>query len=127
MAELKHIWNETPVEEFEYPPLARGMIYKEETVAWLNRLREALIERGWTQGALENGTGEVCLMGGVNRAGCSNMMSIALTQLLQEITGSSVVAWNDATGRTFAEVLDLVDTAILRVKEELAGDGRPGS
>lgn len=76
---------------------------------------EELIERvGWVQGALRDSTGRVCLVGALYAA-CSfaaNDPYRAAYNRLMKFSGSgNLAAWNDAPGRTKAEVLELLAEA----------------
>lgn len=46
-----------------------------------------------------------------------NATAVAVDDLLDEVAGMQVVIWNDAPGRTHAEVLELLDRAIALATE----------
>jgi hypothetical protein len=81
-------------------------------------LADILITRGWAQGAWVDRDGAVCLDGAamVYACGYSDVLGAAMTDAEYEqwdrarraiaaATGDGVILWNDAPGRTFAEVL----------------------
>lgn len=89
----------------------------------------ALVEQGWTQRAWardrfgnagmwdEPTACEWCLVGALASAGFGSGYNSAW-KILRELTGDPLSAFNDAPGRTQAEVLDLLDRAIARASEQ---------
>ena len=89
----------------------------------LEHMKENLFERGWCQGQLELETGEVCLSGAL--ATLTNYeeyyalfaLSTALDSIHKAIGGASIPGWNDEPGRTFNEVIEVIDKAAIIIKE----------
>jgi hypothetical protein len=81
------------------------------------KLREArkLIKRGWTQGEWHR-NGCVCSLSALHK---TRAPQVADETLRRVIGHRSIIAWNDAPGRTQAEVLAAFDKAI-----ELAESGK---
>lgn len=87
----------------------------EATIEHLRAAKEYLFERGWTQRTQEAADGSVCLIGACAKvAGVIGEMTyrlpavLALSDALDECCWS----WNDRRGRTFDEVVDLIDATI---------------
>ena len=78
-----------------------------------------LQQHGWTQEYFCKFDGKCCLVGAVHRAvGDENRLSNVLELLRLEIGASSrrsrldtIAEWNDAEGRTFSEVINLLKRA----------------
>ena len=81
--------------------------------------RNVLFERGWTKHYLHNSAGNVCLRGALMQATAGRISwsvwddispaeSIISGKL---INGVNVAAWNNAPGRTFDEVIEVLDKA----------------
>ena len=85
--------------------------------AALRAARGHLVEFGWQQGK-QGGHGEpCCAMGAITAAVTSGDVyhgarDALAAQLVVETGKRWIADWNDAPGRTFAEVLDLLDKAI---------------
>lgn len=105
------------------------MIYNpdesEKTIQVLEQMKAVLYEGGWRQhsaGGLVQGR-PTCLMGSYAIANGYipnwNKVNVALgiRELIQVCGSGSLTHWNDAEGRTFTEVIDAIDQAILLVKE----------
>lgn len=95
--------------------------------------RERLIRDGWTQCVYENARGSVCALGALGwgnedhraphsafvqslqfKAGTELLKSLGLVPELHSVL--EVAKWNDFPGRTFAQVIELFDKTIERVK-----------
>lgn len=74
----------------------------------LIEVRQLLIDEGWCQHASENNLGQHCLMGALNIVDHDGKAYLYLYSL----TNHDVCRWNDAPGRTFEEVIALLDKAI---------------
>lgn len=79
----------------------------------LRAVRERLVTQGWTQGAMQNAIGQVCLVGAGSCLSSNAWLAtrVALYRAMEPDRGE-LSQWNDAPGRTFAEVLALLDKAI---------------
>jgi hypothetical protein len=107
----------------------------------IEQVKQALLRRGWIQGSLDTEEG-VCLMGGVNVAfqpdvrpmtapRGEQVADVIETYLLAERDAEvpecdepvlrPVAAWNDAPGRTLAEVTAMLDECAVWVKERSDG------
>jgi hypothetical protein len=86
------------------------------------KLREAraLIERGWCQGSSsrnnEDGTTSYCLLGALSTVNKRYHVYYTAKDHVEEILEVPIPVWNDAPGRTQAEVLDLFDRAIAKAE-----------
>lgn len=72
--------------------------------------RNVLLRTGWTQYAILDPSGRVCLSGAMYIASplhCSKAMTV-----LASMVGSPIANWNDAPGRTLNQVLQVLDQAI---------------
>lgn len=97
----------------------------------LTRMKEILMDRGWCRGSFKNEDGTVCLMGAITRTellremytsrpySTINLLEEPLDALREQMGEDSVLRWNDKAGRTFNEVIDLLDITILAEKEKL--------
>lgn len=76
-------------------------------------LRDRVIKRlkttGWCQNILEDDEGRNCIMGAVNREARNAPEYEKFVLRLFELTGSPPTVWNDTPGRTFEEVLELLE------------------
>lgn len=106
------------------------------TVEELQKMKDVLMEKGWCQGALiHGGDGSVCLLGAHNIVVHGVVVPAQLSSHLwyqgptaealqnELVKGdwlgySAVSQFNDWPGRTFNEVLGLIDSAILTEKEK---------
>lgn len=95
------------------------------SVKILQRMKENLMERGWLQGALVNECGNVCLSGSMmtlpeykDEIRETQAATEAVLAINQQIV-CSIPDWNDAPGRTFNDVIDLLDGLIISEKERL--------
>lgn len=82
----------------------------------------ALVTEGWTQfssRAVIDGQDCYCVMGALNSAartlGAMDAVHLAIQRALGIIGTGAVTTWNDAPGRTQAEVLAAFDKAIAEV------------
>jgi hypothetical protein len=91
------------------------------------RQARALVERGWMQGDYADADCECfCALGAIQMAVCGepdndfSLRTRPLEQLFQQALGvKSIVNWNDANGRTQAEVLAAFDKAIELAEQSL--------
>ena len=88
-----------------------------QTATDLRAVRAHLVEHGWTQGRAHDEAGRCCLVGAATRAMgdvVSYRYGAVRSALFMALRGVDfdLSAWNDAPGRTFAEVLALLDAAI---------------
>jgi hypothetical protein len=97
----------------------------------LREARTRLAVEGWAQGALYKPGVGYCLRGAVNMCFGSEYGSGAkadIHKLVADQLGTSllgVVTWNNAPGRTKAEVLALLDDVIAKLAEHESGDAVP--
>lgn len=96
-----------------------------ETTVTLMRARE-ILEKGWCQHSLQDND-KYCVVGSIRAALGIPSETLyppkeeaycAAVGVVQREIGYSVAFWNDAEGRTHAEVLDVMDQAIQRSIEE---------
>lgn len=105
---------------------------------FLNALKQNLHILGWTRGINQNQRGEVCLGGAVNKTlfgaavididdpdrlmNNENYCQIwaRVPKLLGFNEPSELVCWNDRRERTFEEVIQRIDDALLRVQAQNA-------
>lgn len=94
-----------------------------EEVEVLTKMKELLMEKGWCQGTLRNDQGNLCLLGTLDQVYLNNDLltpyNRAAEAIRRQIESRSISNWNDAVGRTFNEVIDILDAAILAEKEKL--------
>lgn len=84
-------------------------------------MKKELLERGWCQGQFGNQEGQVCLMGSLTRNKSipfEEIDSNAVVAAFHAVLNGGVVAFNDTQGRTFNEIMDLLDQAIYNEKEK---------
>ena len=94
-------------------PNDTNTIDREAVATKLDEAR-ALIERGWVQGSYENAHGNCfCSLGAIEQVGgdCWNELPELWQPLAQAIgtnpcEGFAIATWNDAPGRTQAEVVE---------------------
>lgn len=101
------------------------------TVAeYLQQARDVLMENGWVQGHYQDDAGRVCMTGALRQilylTHDSSIFSAASYILTRTINSPAhlhlgVAEWNDRPQRTFTEVIDAFDRAILAAKEMEAG------
>jgi hypothetical protein len=108
-------------------------LFTERTVDDINQLRETLIRQGWVTGKLlDPRTGRMCLLGGIQTIDDHSRRDVlreALGRFITkhdqpEVVGAiigDIAAWNDKSGRTFAEVTDMLDRCARWVKEKING------
>jgi hypothetical protein len=78
-----------------------------------------LIASGWCQGASRSVDGRYCLIGAmVAGAGLSERFGRAVRLRTQAAGYATIQSWNDAPGRTQAEVLTLLDDVILELSHD---------
>ncbi len=79
----------------------------------LRAVRERLVTFGWAQGAHRIWT-RCCLLGAMEEVGLYGTATALPRRALWEHIpdGEEISVWNDAPGRTFADVLALLDKAI---------------
>ena len=98
------------------------------TVESLQAAKADLMENGWVQEYYRNEE-KHCILGAiafVNYISGADAEDTPESHLLRELSGvdntcHNIAWWNDRPGRTFAEVMDLFDRAILEAKELEAG------
>jgi hypothetical protein len=91
---------------------------------FLGEARDEL-NKGWTQRAYQNGDGEVCAIGAIERVAMRNLDTIQaaaeaqreIQSKAQEVYGKYVQAFNDASTTSKQDVLDLFDKAIAGLEE----------
>lgn len=94
----------------------------------LNSARTILLERGWAQGAAQEHDGRVCLTGaaqialgliptGLYGGLWTSEVGREVVGFLDAAVGGCAWGWNDTHNRTFNEVVDALDDAILLAKE----------
>lgn len=79
----------------------------------LNDVADFFEENNWIQGSYQDHEGGFCLVGGIGHMGCSDASQRNLFgELSQRINRHglpmTIVAWNDAPGRTKEEVIALL-------------------
>lgn len=70
------------------------------------------VAAGWCKGADRNRDGRYCLMGAINAATDDWDALAPARQGIYRLVGDTPRTWNDAIGRTQAEVLAVLDQAI---------------
>ena len=76
--------------------------------------RADLLENGWHQGYYTDGHGAKCVVGAVYHVTRWSDDGLEPLRLLDRLVpDGNVPIWNDTEGRTFAEVIDLFDRAII--------------
>lgn len=109
------------------------------TIEILNKMKDALMEHGWGKSVLQNPGGRLCLLGARNKVMGYSMDSINCQESYKadhisdriesvlpkecrrsQTTGDTYTrAWiyNDRYAKSFNDVLDVLDQAILKEKE----------
>lgn len=93
----------------------------------LQQMRNNLMEHGWCQGQIRDESGRVCLVGSLSSDHdlwwyISPEMHVAVFDSLYAVIGGrcdegpALGTWNDEEGRTFNEVLEVLDAAMLIAK-----------
>ena len=98
-----------------------------------DQIREAralLFERGWTRVVLESSGGEVCLEAALSIAAGRGVNYFQgerypVIQAVKEAIGPCcpIWRWNDQTGRTFSEVIEVLEKAEKIAEQREALDG----
>lgn len=92
----------------------------------LRKAGDVLRERGWHQGQFESPCGAVCVFGAVNVAITSDPGDGSLSRepvdMIRRILKRWPPNWNDAPGRTAAEVLATLDAAYVVALQEEGDD-----
>lgn len=95
----------------------------------IREARNLLFERGWTQHVTEDDDGHLCLIRALNLAageGLGRVASIAHPgadkAIASAVDDRVAFGWNDEPGRTFGEVIDILDKAE-KFAEAAAGGG----
>jgi hypothetical protein len=85
--------------------------------------KNVMFERGWNQGGYMGPDGSVCVRGALRIAAfgeiCPDVLVDADYRLLDRaeryirlsVPGRNIAGWNDTPGRTFSEVIDVLDLA----------------
>lgn len=92
----------------------------DETAAHLMRARAYLVEHGWCSHGAGDSYGRVCVASAIAAVSVAKLhsgtagwlMGKALGVFPSRIDGYTIGRWNDAPGRTYAEVLAAFDRAI---------------
>lgn len=113
---------------FHYPALTDRDLFTERTADALAKVRDVIMERGWIQGEMRTPDG-VCLLGGIDAAAFGDRQHRAVQAVLERYLGSliglphgiNIPKWNDSDGRTFNEVITVLDGCIAWVKEKING------
>jgi hypothetical protein len=73
-----------------------------------------LMTKGWAQGKYKNDKGHLCIWGAVGRSGAdrAEMFWYILDFLAAEAGFDGITAWNDHPGRTYEEVIGLLDKLV---------------
>lgn len=107
-----------------------------DVIEILNRMKDVLIENGWSKRELEDENGSVCLVGARNRVlgivndsalnslsyvadSVSDRLESVMPDGLQRLSHYQTRAWlyNDSVCKSINDVLDIIDKAILKEKE----------
>jgi len=106
-------WNDTPGRTLE------EVLERLEQLTIHQKAKSILLERGWRQGARACGDGRLCLaealVAALDEAGQlpDGVALRTIAKVARHIgfkDASEAVDWNDATGRTFEQVLERLDT-----------------
>lgn len=91
------------------------------TVASLEAVKTVLFDNGWCQHTLEDEEGRYCIVGAVIHAheGAqeASWQSSETMHAIHRVSNGDVVNFNNAPTTTFSDIIDLIDAAILQVKE----------
>src|SRR6266498_2094630 len=107
---------------------------REQTLDVLQQAKELLIEQGWTKGQFsvvdpESKKITYCTLGAIGKVltdkyGLQAMGAVVYSDpakiLMRILENQDIATWNDRAERTFADVMDAFDAAILAAKEEIA-------
>lgn len=104
-------------------------------VTMLQATKDWLMENGWVQKSFREENG-ACILGAMNRAAWvedygyrdkmiwwdvkNNVVELiceVIEDHKEEDFNGTIMSWNDEEGRTFNEVIDVIDEAIIRSKE----------
>lgn len=98
----------------------------------INKTKSILFERGWRQSDIEAPDGSLCVLGALSVARHGTTVGLWDEEdgevILATIGRTDVGGWNDEPGRTFSEVIDMLDLAEKKalISEELeAFQGTP--
>jgi len=129
-----------PAGEFLYTPaepMEIGIHFeltREQTLDVLQQAKELLIEQSWAKGQFsvvdpESKKITYCTLGAIGKVltdkyGLQAMSAVVYSDpakiLMRILEIQDVASWNDTPGRTFNDVMDAFDAAILAAKEEIA-------
>lgn len=87
----------------------------------LRAMKNELMTRGWCQGTFKNADDRLCLLGSYTRSNsipCDTNHLDWLLATLHDVIGCGIISFNDAPGRTFNEIIDVLDQAIYNEKEK---------
>ena len=80
----------------------------------LFKVADVIRERGWCQGQMFNRAGNVCIIGAINVAWDTDLISAwTVMERLNRYT-NGITRWNDAPGRTVDEVLALIEAVAMQ-------------
>lgn len=84
-------------------------MYSEQVKIDAKKAADYLREHGWCQGEMTNALGECCANGALLKVADHERMG-AVIQAFYDVAGCRlVVHWNDATGRTKEEVIEVFE------------------
>lgn len=90
----------------------------------LQAAKNELIKNGWIKDSYED-EGKHCIVGAIGKIKGLLPNALLNAEYSREVSFfkdaidiPNVIAWNDTEGRTFADVMDAFDKAILYAKEE---------
>src|SRR6266498_1604038 len=126
-----------PAGEFLYTPTEMSIHFeltREQTLDVLQQAKELLIEQGWAKGQFsvvdpESKKITYCTLGAIGKVltdkyGLQAMGAVVYSDpakiLMRILENQDIATWNDRAERTFADVMDAFDAAILAAKEEIA-------
>lgn len=89
----------------------------------LNAMKNELMTRGWCQGTFKDNEDKLCLLGSYTRSNSIPRDTSHidwLVRALQNVIGcdDGVISFNDTPGRTFNDIIDVLDQAIYNEKEK---------
>lgn len=87
-----------------------------EALKTLENMSQLFYAFGWIQGEMGNDDLGYCLIGALNQADGPGEQ-VAQTTIEREMGGRRIIEWNDAWGRTFGDVEQLMARAKLRVRK----------
>ncbi len=106
------------------------------TIEKLQQVKEHLIVNGWTQHNIYGNDGSACLVGAIRLVtghhidnsssldswetgpGLKSRELITILETMAGVDNHHLSNWNDQKTRTFNDVMDLIDLAILSEKEK---------